>query len=402
MTVVDRPSGIKGSPVGPDATDADLLFREAKRRERQRRLRWTGAAVIVIAGATTITVATRSTTKSPPPRPRVATARLPVLAVAGAIVVPEHPYAMAVGPGGTLFVVDSERDQVLRRTSTGQFQVVAGTGRRGFSGDGSQAVSAKINVDPDSGIAVAKNGTVYFADTSNARVREVLPDGIIRTVIGGGSRNPTDGVLRARQASLRGLSAVAGLAIGPDGNLYVAAGAVYRLETNGMLRWIVGRQERPTKDFAGIYANPAIQLDFMSSSRIAFDGKGDLLDAGGGGWGLYERTASGKLRFVENFRGDGFWGSLASGPDGTVALVSGGGLSVIHPSGALTDVPVVGLSEALGMGVDHPNAFIGGDGIAVGQNGVIYVDTNTGNTFTTVSAILSVSPNGTVGVVWKS
>jgi exosome complex RNA-binding protein Rrp4 len=54
------------------------------------------------------------------------------------------------------------------------------------------------------------------------------------------------------------------------------------------------------------------------------------------------------------------------------------------------------------MGVDHPNAFIGGDGIAVGQNGVIYVDTNTGNTFTTVSAILSVSPNGTVGVVWKS
>ena len=194
---------------------------------------------------------------------------------------------------------------------------------------------------------------------------------------------------------------VTGLAIGPGGDLYVAAGPVYRLGRNGQLQWVVGKDIRPPKDWAGVYANPAVQLDFASSSRIAFDGRGDLLDAGGGGWGLYERTASGRLRFIESFRGDGSWGSLAPAPGGSVTLVSGRGLSLFRPSGALTNVPTPGLNAALGSSAGHQDVFIGGDGIAVAPSSAIYVDTNAGNTFTTVSAILMVNPNGQVGVVWK-
>jgi len=321
---------------------------------------------------------------------------------AGPIVVPEHPNGMAIAPDGTLYVIDSGRDEVLRLTSDGQFQVVAGGGRRGFSGDGGQAIDAAIDVESDSGIAVARNGTVYFADTSNGRVREVLPDGVIETVIGGGSRAIAQGALLAREVSLSKQFTVTGLAIGPGGDLYVAAGPVYRLGRNGQLQWVVGKDIRPPKDWAGVYANPAVQLDFANSSRIAFDGRGDLLDAGGGGWGLYERTASGKLRFIENFRGDGSWGSLAPVPGGSVALVSGRGLSLFRPTGALTNVPTPGLNAALGSSAGHEDVFIGGDGIAVAPSGAIYVDTNVGNTFTTVSAILMVNPNGQVGVVWES
>jgi len=357
---------------------------------------------LVAIGALVVGCLVLSATRSSGQARLTLAAHVTAVAAAGPIVVPEHPYGMAIAPDGTLYVIDSARDEVLRLTSDGQFQVVAGGGQRGFSGDGGQAIDAAIDVESDSGIAVTRNGTVYFADTSNGRVREVLPDGVIETVIGGGSRAIAQGALPAREVSLSKQFTVTGLAIGPGGDLYVAAGPVYRLGRNGQLQWVVGKDMRPPKDWAGVYANPAVQLDFASSSRIAFDGRGDLLDAGGGGWGLYERTVSGRLRFIENFRGDGSWGSLAPAPGGSVALVSGRGLSLFRPSGALTSVPTAGLNAALGSSAGHQDVFIGGDGIAVAPSGAIYVDTNVGNTFTTVSALLMVNPNDQVGVVWKS
>jgi len=357
---------------------------------------------LVAIGALVVGCLVLSATRSSGQARLTLAAHVTAVAAAGPIVVPEHPYGMAIAPDGTLYVIDSARDEVLRLTSDGQFQVVAGGGQRGFSGDGGQAIDAAIDVESDSGIAVTRNGTVYFADTSNGRVREVLPDGVIETVIGGGSRAIAQGALPAREVSLSKQFTVTGLAIGPGGDLYVAAGPVYRLGRNGQLQWVVGKDMRPPKDWAGVYANPAVQLDFASSSRIAFDGRGDLLDAGGGGWGLYERTVSGRLRFIENFRGDGSWGSLAPAPGGSVALVFGRGLSLFRPSGALTSVPTPGLNAALGSSAGHQDVFIGGDGIAVAPSGAIYVDTNVGNTFTTVSALLMVNPNDQVGVVWKS
>jgi len=49
MAVVQRPTPTSGVSAEPDPTDADLLFREAKQRERRRRLLWLGTAVIVVA-----------------------------------------------------------------------------------------------------------------------------------------------------------------------------------------------------------------------------------------------------------------------------------------------------------------------------------------------------------------
>jgi hypothetical protein len=403
MAVAQRPPATDGTSSQPGPIDADLLFREAKQRERRRRLAWLGAGVIVVGGAVALVAATGTTPKTQAhQRSRVSSPRVATVHVAGPTVAPEHPYAMATAPDGTLYLIDSARDQVLRRMPSGRFKVFAGSGQRGFSGDGGPATDATINVESNSGLVVARNGTLYFADTSNGRVREVLPDGVIQTVIGGGSMAMTHGALPAREVALSGQSTVTGLAMGPGGDLYVAAGPVYRLEPSGQLQWVVGSDVQTPNDSAGVYANPAVPLDFAASSRIAFDDRGDLLDAGGGGWGLYERTASGQLRFIENFRGDGYWGSLAPGPGGSIALVSGYGLALFHPSGALTSITARGLNSALGSSAHNHNVFIGGDGIAVAPSGAIYIDTNTGNTFTTVSAILVITPQGRVKVVWKS
>jgi hypothetical protein len=222
----------------------------------------------------------------------------------------------------------------------------------------------------------------------------------------GGATAPYLSDSPALSVALVGQYTPAGLAIGPNGELYIGAGAVYRLSGAGNLQWVVGVPGTipAPADWGGVYSNPAIQQDFFPAIRVAFDGEGDLLVAGGGGFGLYEQSSSGQLLFVENFRGDGFWGSLAPSPNGDVVLCARDGLSTFTSSGAITPV-ATDLDAPLGamVGTTLSNTLICGDGAAVARDGLIYVDTNSGNTFTTVNAIVEVPVNGAPpSAVWRS
>ena len=66
----------------------------------------------------------------------------------------------------------------------GTLSNVAGTGIKGFSGDGGPANEAQLN-DP-TGLTMAKDRSIYICDTGNHRVRRVAPDGKISTVAGTG------------------------------------------------------------------------------------------------------------------------------------------------------------------------------------------------------------------------
>jgi hypothetical protein len=55
--------------------------------------------------------------------------------------------------------------------TTGDIYTVAGSGHRGFSGDGRPAAHAELNLP--SGVAVDGAGNVLIADTGNNRIREV-------------------------------------------------------------------------------------------------------------------------------------------------------------------------------------------------------------------------------------
>ena len=265
--------------------DAEALIKEAKRLRRRRWMR-AGLVVVLAAAASGLGLAlSRTPTGHAVSVSKGTSPATSDVASAGPIVSPKTPRALAVGPGGSLYVVDGGRDQILRYLPDGRFQVAAGDGKNGFSGDGGQAIDAEIH--DVSAIAVAKNGTVYLADEGNGRVREILPDGIIETVAGGGTVPLGMKPVAALSASFGGPSSLFGLAIGPNGELYIGTSAIYRLSSNGMLDWVVGSGARDlNKGSDGFMSNPAFQIDFTQAGPLAVDGKGDLLVAGGYGFGL--------------------------------------------------------------------------------------------------------------------
>lgn len=61
-------------------------------------------------------------------------------------------------------------------------RTVAGTGTKGFGGDGGLATSAQLN-DP-SGICRGPDGSLYICDTANGRIRQLKPDGHLITLVG--------------------------------------------------------------------------------------------------------------------------------------------------------------------------------------------------------------------------
>ena len=182
-------------------TDAEALIQEARHRQRKRRL----LVGIVVLMAIIVSGVIYAIVSRPSGRARHTRTSSPTKTVSaaqtGSFVSPQAPYALAVAPNGDLLVVDSGSDQILRHLPSGKFQVLAGDGKRGFSGDGGQAVRARINVDNWAGLAVAKNGTVYFADDRNGRVARNSPRWHYRDRRGWG-HSGTRGEFRARAERL--------------------------------------------------------------------------------------------------------------------------------------------------------------------------------------------------------
>lgn len=124
---------------------------------------------------------------------------------------------MALDPDGRVLLADMGCNRVVRYDGGPDWTVVAGTGRRGFAGDGGAANQADLN--QPSGLAFDTAGNLYIADYGNLRIRVVRPDGSIATYAGSGRDEHARGDGGAAlEASLRPVA----LAVDPAGNLYVA------------------------------------------------------------------------------------------------------------------------------------------------------------------------------------
>jgi hypothetical protein len=74
--------------------------------------------------------------------------------------------------------------QIFKINSSGSHELVAGTGTPSFSGNNSQAIAATMNNPRE--LKVLPNGTIYFIDFGNKRIRKI-ENGIITTIAGNGN-----------------------------------------------------------------------------------------------------------------------------------------------------------------------------------------------------------------------
>ncbi|WP_354700155.1 Virginiamycin B lyase [Paraconexibacter sp. AEG42_29] len=144
------------------------------------------------------------------------------------------PSGVASGPDGSLYVADTDHQQVLRiGPARKSFYAFAGTSNYGAQ-DGGPGLAT---LGRPAAVAVDRAGYVYIADVGTNRIRIVSPRGVMATLagVGQGYRNGGAGVAR--------FNGPRGIAVTPDGEtVYVSD---YR---NNAIRKITGfDRERITR-----------------------------------------------------------------------------------------------------------------------------------------------------------
>jgi sugar lactone lactonase YvrE len=216
---------------------------------------------------------------------------------------------------------------------TGIIATFTGTGEEGFSGDGGPATQAKLT-QPDE-IIVDREGYLIFGDVFNHRVRRVnARTGIITTIAGTGERGFSGDGGPAIQARLDGPF---GVALDTSGNLYIADTENQRIRrvdaATGIIATIAGNG---VWDYAGD-GGRALDASFARPHRILVEGDTALLI--GDSFNLRIRRVDLRTGIIENFAGTGergsggdggpaldaaftYFGSLAFAPDGDLIVPS--------------------------------------------------------------------------------
>ena len=196
------------------------------------------------------------------------------------------PLTIAVDVAGTLYVADSS-DMVRSYTVAGAWTNVAGTGQPGFSGDGGPSVSAQLAAPHD--LAVDLNGVLYIAD--GVRIRKVA-SGKIQTVTGDGYLHAIgDGGLATDSL----LSQPSAIALNGAGSLYIADTGTQRVRQvlpTGVIQTLVGT------GVAGSAAdNVAVAAATLNSPMgVALDAAGGILIADTNNHRIRQAGADGHIR----------------------------------------------------------------------------------------------------------
>jgi sugar lactone lactonase YvrE len=126
---------------------------------------------------------------------------------------------------GNLWLVTREGNQVFKfDLKAGTIHHVAGTGKKGFTGNGGPAKDATLS--GPKGIAVAPNGNVYLADTESHSVRMIdMKKGTLELIAGTGEKGdgPEGDPLKCKMARLHGIF------VDADGSVFIGDSEAHRV-----------------------------------------------------------------------------------------------------------------------------------------------------------------------------
>jgi DNA-binding beta-propeller fold protein YncE len=183
-------------------------------------------------------------------------------------------HSLAVGPGPAVYLADTWNNRVRKLdVSSGSITAFAGTGEKGFSGDGGPAEKAKfggcfcVSFDP-----AKKN--LYITDLDNKRIRKVdMQTKVVTTVAGNGQKGaPKDGEDALKQP----LVDPRAHAVDKDGNIWIlerAGHALRVVDKQGKIRTVAGTGK------AGMGTGKALGAALNGPKHLCIDRDGTVLIA---------------------------------------------------------------------------------------------------------------------------
>ena len=129
----------------------------------------------------------------------------------------DNPFGVTRGPDGALWYCEYTGQKVRKITPDGVIHTIAGTGEMGYTGDGGPALKATFNLPHE--IRFDAAGDLYIVDMKNNAVRKVnMKTGLISTFAGTGVAGYSGDGGAASQAQLKQPHSIQ---FGPEGDLYI-------------------------------------------------------------------------------------------------------------------------------------------------------------------------------------
>ncbi len=186
------------------------------------------------------------------------------------------PHHLAIAPNGSVLISDTWNNRVRQYDpATRVISTFAGTGEKGFSGDGGPAGKAQFG-----GVYCAafdtKGENLYIADLDNRRIRAInWKSGKVTTVAGNGQKGmPSDGA-KATEAPLVDPRAVAA---DGQGNVYIlerGGNALRVVNARGEIRTVAGNGQKGLSGDDG----DARQATLNGPKHLCIDGNNNVLIA---------------------------------------------------------------------------------------------------------------------------
>ncbi len=209
--------------------------------------------------------------------------------------VPMTPTDFAFGPDGSLFFVDSLGWRVRRVDPNGVVTTVAGTGldcaNPAFPCASNEGPARQVDIRPTA-IAVGTDGVLYISEAGNGQIRQVGPDGMMRTIAGNrGTCLPFTAICGEGQVATEISIRPGALAVGPDGCLYfIDRHVVRRIGLDGTVHTVAGGGSVFMEEV------PATQVQLVEPWNIAFGPDGSLYIASD--WRVSRMTVDGIIRTI--------------------------------------------------------------------------------------------------------